>query len=331
MSDKIDFVLLWVNGNDPDWMSQKKLFNAVDAEGACENRFRDWDNLQYWFRGIETFAPWVNRIHLVTCGHYPEWLNREHPKLHLVNHSDYIPPQYLPTFNSNVIELLLHKLPDLAEQFVLFNDDMFFTSNVNSGSFFKNGRPCDQALMGIISPSTMFSYIKMNNISVINKHFKKRSVIKKHPLHFFHYRYGLLQNLKNAILCLWEDFSGMNDPHLPIAYNKKTFEDVWAQESELLSSICNHRFREKTDLSHWLFRYWRLMKGEFTPAAQVGKTFLLSTDDRQNAKIYAAIRKGKYKTICINDSDMNIDFERVQKELIGAFDAILPNKSAFEI
>ena len=73
------------------------------------------------------------------------------------------------------------------------------------------------------------------------------------------------------------------------------------------------------------------MKGEFTPAAQVGKTFLLSTDDRQNAKIYAAIRKGKYKTICINDSDMNIDFERVQKELIGAFDAILPNKSAFEI
>lgn len=34
-----------------------------------EERYRDWDNLQYWFRGVEKFAPWVRKIHFVTWGH----------------------------------------------------------------------------------------------------------------------------------------------------------------------------------------------------------------------------------------------------------------------
>ena len=37
------------------------------------------------------------------------------PKLKLVSHKDYIPAEYLPTFNSNVIELWLHKIPELRK------------------------------------------------------------------------------------------------------------------------------------------------------------------------------------------------------------------------
>lgn len=34
-------------------------------------RYRDWENLKYWFRGVETFAPWVNKVYFITYGHIP--------------------------------------------------------------------------------------------------------------------------------------------------------------------------------------------------------------------------------------------------------------------
>ena len=100
MEATIDFVLMWVDGNDPEWQKEKSLYES-DTNGDKRNiRFRDWDNLQYWFRGVEKYAPWVNKIHFVTWGHLPSWLNTEHPKLNVVKHSDFIPKEFLPTFNS---------------------------------------------------------------------------------------------------------------------------------------------------------------------------------------------------------------------------------------
>ena len=71
----IDFIMIWVDGNDPEWQKEKRKYQPGDAADDREIRYRDWDNLQYWFRAVEKFAPWVNRIHFVTCGHLPKWLN----------------------------------------------------------------------------------------------------------------------------------------------------------------------------------------------------------------------------------------------------------------
>ena len=114
MEEKIDFVVLWVDGTDPQWQQERILFCPENSDnGSSENRYRDWGLMKYWFRCVEKYAPWVHRIFFVTNGQIPEWLNIEHPKLRLVKHKDYIPQKYLPTFNSNVIELWLHHIPDL--------------------------------------------------------------------------------------------------------------------------------------------------------------------------------------------------------------------------
>ena len=88
---QIDFVIPWVDGNDPEWIKEKNAFSNVITENddVRDIRFRDWETLKYWFRGVEEYAPWVNRIHFVTWGHVPKWLNTEHPKIHIVNHRDY--------------------------------------------------------------------------------------------------------------------------------------------------------------------------------------------------------------------------------------------------
>ena len=67
---------------------------------------------------MEQYAPWVNKVYLVTNGTFPEWVNAECPKLVLVRHEDYIPEKFLPTFSSHTIELNMDKIPGLSEHFV---------------------------------------------------------------------------------------------------------------------------------------------------------------------------------------------------------------------
>lgn len=144
--DKIDFVLPWVDGSDSAWIKQRNEYLGIKNDQTQDSRFRDWENLQYWFRGVEKFAPWVNHIYFVTWGHIPSWLNTDHPKLTVVKHEDYIPKQYLPTFSSHPIELNMHRIRGLSEQFVYFNDDTFIINKMEPEDFFRNGLPRDYCI-----------------------------------------------------------------------------------------------------------------------------------------------------------------------------------------
>ena len=143
MDEKIDFIVTYLDSEDTDWIKAKAENDGSDVVEALNSaaRYRNLDNFQYWFRSVERYAPWVNKIHLVTWGHVPEWLNTAHPKLNIINHEDYIPEKYLPTFNSNVIELNYDRIDNLAEQFVNFNDDMFLNADTKPSDFFVNGLP----------------------------------------------------------------------------------------------------------------------------------------------------------------------------------------------
>ena len=57
-NESIDFVITWVDGDDPKWKKEKEQYSKKNDS----KRFRDWDNLQYWFRAVEKYAPWVINI-----------------------------------------------------------------------------------------------------------------------------------------------------------------------------------------------------------------------------------------------------------------------------
>ena len=143
--EKIDFVIAWVDGNDPEWRKQKNEYSPSKETDSSNIRYRDMEILKYWFRAVCEYAPWVNKVHFITWGHLPEWMNTECEKLHIVNHKDYIPEKYLPTFSSHPIELNIHRIKGLTERFVYFNDDMLLNDYVSPDYFFKKGLPCDFA------------------------------------------------------------------------------------------------------------------------------------------------------------------------------------------
>ena len=52
--EKIDFVMLWVNEKDPEWQKEKnkyeqKELNEHENVDNSKIRYRDWENLKYWF------------------------------------------------------------------------------------------------------------------------------------------------------------------------------------------------------------------------------------------------------------------------------------------
>lgn len=222
MNDKIDFVIIWVDGNDDKWREVRSNYKSDFTNDTNVHRYRDWDNLQYWFRGVEKFAPWVNNIYFVTWGHLPSWLNIKHPKLKIVKHEDFIPKEYLPTFSANPIELNLHRIDGLSNNFVYFNDDMFLIKDVNENVFFKNNLPCDSAIMNVhcYNIEEMFIMTPFRNIGIINKHFKMKEVLKKSPTKWFNFKYGL-NVLRNFI-----------------SYHVLDFQDYY-------SNICQLRFQKK--------------------------------------------------------------------------------------
>ena len=136
--EDIDAVYLWVDGSDPKHIALRRKYagqHATKHDGA--NRWADHDELKYSLRSLATFAPWIRTVHIVTNGQVPVWMNTDNPRVRLVTHQQiYKWPQHLPTFNSRSIETHLHRIPDLAERFLYFNDDNFLGAPCTPDTFF---------------------------------------------------------------------------------------------------------------------------------------------------------------------------------------------------
>lgn len=330
-NNKIDFVLLWVDDKDEEWQKRKNAYLSEDVNKITSNKYRDWDNLKYWFRGVEKFAPWVNQIFFVTCNQKPEWLNENHPKLKLVNHSDFIDKECLPTFNTNAIEINLGKIKELSEQFVLFNDDVFLLKETKPTDFFEKGLPKDCYFEHPdITPfyGETYQNFLLNNKGIINTHFNKREQIKKNWRKIYNIKYGIRVNVINFILSKWkEGYIGFYNPHFSQPYLKSTFNKIYEKEKEKVDITSKSKFRSYYDISEYLMRYWNLVEGNFVPSKDIGKAFNIGKDMEE---IKNVIENQKYKVACFNDSIEDIDFEYCKKEIINSFEKILPQKSMFE-
>lgn len=332
--DKIDFVILWVDGNDSEWLKEKNKYKVEKNDITNTiNRYRDWNLLRYWFRGVERFAPWVNKIHFITWGHIPEWLDTSNQKINIVRHEDIIPQEYLPTFNSNVIQYYLHKIKGLTEKFVMFDDDMFIIKDVKESDFFVGDKICDVYSEEPIWNSKMgdkYPHCLLNNMQVVNTNYSKTRVYFKNIFKYFNLKYGFELNFKTLILMPFPQFTGIYSQHICQSYTKKYYEKFWGYCEQYLKEASKNKFRESTDYSTFLVRYMELLDGNFVPRRiKFGKRFEINKKCINN--ICTAIEKQKYNIICINDSNNDYDFKTIQKRLKDSFEEILPNKSNFEL
>ncbi|MBS9766635.1 MAG: Stealth CR1 domain-containing protein [Flavobacteriaceae bacterium] len=307
MEQKIDLVYLWVDGNDPKWLEKRQKFQKEDT--CILGRYQDNQELKYSLRSIEKNMPWVRKIFIVTDNQRPSFINENHPKIQFVNHSEIMPKEILPTFNSVVIEYFIYKIPDLSEKFLLANDDCFVNKKLTPDFFFKED--------GL--PIVRMRYDAFHKIKLELKIWLNRPV-NNYRLSIGN-AYRLMEKKFNVF------YKGMPHHNLD-GYLKSTYreavEEVFHKE---LSPIFQHRFREDTDIQRILFNYYSLTikKGHLKFVNRKESCRFMTT---KSANFYHYIKKYDPILFCLNDTEGATDEDR--KKVSPFLESLFPEKSTFE-
>ena len=334
----VDFVVSWVDGNDPEWIKEKRKYELVlDDDKKIANpdaRYRDWEMFHYWFRAVEKYAPWVRNVFLLTCGHVPEWLDTSHPKLKIIRHSEFIPAEYLPTFSSHTIELNMWRIEELSEHFVYFNDDMLLTAPVKKSVFFTKGLPKYCPLTRpkyTFNDMTVFEYVLMNKTGLFNSDIDFREVIKQHPEKWI---YPFKSAISKYNMRTFKDgyLSGMRFTHVCTPYRKSSMSECAKKYSEKIHKTSRNKFRTYLDVNHQIFQIWEMVNAEFVPVEDFYLGRLVNVRRERMDLLRDCVLKEQNKCVCINDNDAltEEDFNLLKPRVIAMLEEKFPERSGFE-
>lgn len=293
----MDIVITYVDGLDPLW---QKDYSEFVGGNVMEKRFRDWGTLRYLMRGIAKFIPFVRKVHLVVAreSQVPQWVDRSH--VNVVLHSDIIPQQFLPVFNSTAIEVFLHRIPDLDEEVLYFNDDMFPVRPCRHEDFFRDGR----AVIGM----SRRLYVGGNDF---NHHIHNSDCMARRTA-------GVRRS----------PFS-MRPQHICYALLRSSCEEVFrANEAEILASVT--RLRDNRNVNVYLYSDYIHHSGRSVNTRISKKHFSMATASID--KICGFLKAPTHDFVCINDVQMpDKKYRMSRKRLLEAFDSLFPEKSSYEL
>lgn len=249
----VDVVFTWVDDKDPVWKNKCDHFKGVINEDAAlysrnSARFCDHNEIEYSIKCVLKYLPWVRFIYLITDGQNPRWLNEElNEKIRVIDHKEIIPGEYLPTFNSHVIEAYLFKIEDLSENFLYFNDDVFVARPLPVEHFFRSN--------GIAS-----LFVSQKRISEM---FRKggRETPTMHA------------SLAGQRL-LFDKFSQVADfslVHTYVPLKKSSYEECWRVFHKEILSFLPNKFRTNKDLNMatFLVPWFSYFQGKSFPVRDI--------------------------------------------------------------
>lgn len=323
----VDLVYLWVDGDDPEWRQKRSLYmpsmpkDKPTPNSHSEARWRDNDELLFSLRSVERYAPWINHIYIITDAQCPKWLDRNHPKISIVDHRDILPAEALPVFSSHAIESCVYKIPGLSEHFILGNDDTFFGAPTTPDVFFKpDGSPI---------------------VRLLGSRFKRRRAR----------RGGNYARVLCHMQELVSDTFGKSIPYAPHhnfdAYRKGDYEYCVALMREAWERTAHSRFRTNDDMQRCFVSYYVIATGKakmrkisrynringptsFVRAILSGH---YASDSRMIQLVSPDYRKEmeKYNPLmfCMNDGESVVDSDR--SRMVEFLEAMFPEKSTFEL
>ena len=340
--DKIDIVIPWVDGSDTKWQEKKNKFDINGNNLTIDNdmRYRDWGTLKYVLRSIEKNIPWYNKIYIITEGHYPKWLNLQNTKIKLVTHKDiYHDKSHLPTFSSPSIEMNLENIDGLSEKFIYFNDDMIVLRPLEKERFFYNNKPVDFLSHGWLARNKLFDKLRgmnvwahsiKNNIDLINK---ECSVDNLTPEQLYHHSYNWKVKLSNLLLDkVYKKFLWLEHWHHPQPYLRSTLASVKQVFLQEMMVCSKNRFRHKSDLNQYIYRYWQLASGNFHPYKHDDGLYA-KIENKKDMDAFV-LDMDKYAFGCPNDSVSDSISSEEQKYIIyrleEKLEKLFPEKSSLE-
>lgn len=188
----IDLVIAYVDNQDLVWRNTYINFckknrlnqNIVDL---LSSRYGGINFINYQMKLVSKNMPWVKNIYLLLSN--IEQKPKDLPNnCKIILHHEFIPQQFLPTFNSTTIEMFLWNIKGLSEYFIYANDDMLPTSKLKPSDFFDSGKiKIKWRLDDFYFSSTMYAYQCRNNCIALTKRLgiKWDNMKMLRPIHSF--------------------------------------------------------------------------------------------------------------------------------------------------
>ena len=293
----MDAVITYVDGNDPVW---KKDYEATTNVPVMDKRFRDWGTLKYLLRGIEAKMPFIRNVYLVVShpSQVPEWADRE--QLKIVLHKDIIPAEFLPTFNCNPIEMHLHRIPGMDEEYIYFNDDMFPIGDCKPTDFFRDGRPVIGYYTHLFA-SGMYKKICRNSDRLARK------ALGMKPSCFF-----------------------TRPQHICSPMLKSQCEELYAKVEDEIRKTSATRTRTEENLNQYLFLDYMNYKGLVIREKISNKHFSVAVASPDSLRDF--LHNPTRNLVCINDVRLSEErYEQLRGAILDAFQSTFPSKSRFEL
>lgn len=292
----MDVVITYVDGNDPVWQQDYQKYTNVPV---MQKRFRDWGTLKYLLRGIEVNMPFIRNVYLVVShpSQVPAWADTSNLKI--VLHEDIIPEEYLPTFNCNPIELHLHRIEGLDDEYLYFNDDMYPVGKCVPEDFFEGGK----AKIGYY----------------------------KHLLAFGMYK-KICKNsdrLARKALGMSSSIWFVRPQHIPSPMIRQECDMLYSLVKDEVHKTSASRTRTEDNLNQYLFLDYMYYKGRLVSEAISNKHISVALTSVSRLK--EAILQPKGKMLCVNDVHLSDRrYEELRSAMLEAFEKKFPQKSRFE-
>lgn len=297
----IDIVYTWVNNKDMDW--QKNWASNFPGINYEADRFTNNDELRYSLRSLYKYAPWVNKVYIVSNCKPPEWLSTEHPLITWVDHVEIFPDaQSLPTFNSHAIESCLHRIKGLSEHFIYLNDDFFLTTPCRPGNFFDSyDRPkifFELSATACPDDNGLADYIhaSKNSSELIYGLFQYR------PLH--------------------------QHKHVPYALRRSILAELESKFPDTFERTRNAKIRSKTDINVVSFLFQHYANATGRASISEATNFIAKPNN-----IYKLLNNNstKYQFICINDGGESATDQAYKKQALTLFQERFSEKAPWEV
>lgn len=309
----IDAVYTWVDGADMAWLERKSAALAalgIVTEDAATSaaRFRNRDELRYSLRSIDMHGPWIRNIYLITDQQVPAWLDINHPRVRVVDHTEIFGMSgSLPTYNSHAIESRMHHIEGLSEHFLYFNDDIFL------------GRP--------VQPSLFY----LSNGQA--KHFTSSNAIPMSPItEGDEFSRMAAKNNRELIQQMFGRTLVNSFVHAPHPLRRSVMFDLETHFPEAMARTAHAQLRSPTDVStasslHHYFGYYT----ERSVPGGLSAGFVNVGLSEQLKKLNTLLTARSNDTFCLNDfHDGDVSEDEQDAILAGFLPSYFPIASQFE-
>ncbi|RHY24953.1 hypothetical protein DYB32_008600 [Aphanomyces invadans] len=317
---RMSIVYTWVNGSVPCYRACRHRFGGDDAVGG--SRDREIGELKYSIRSVLRFLPWFEgTVYIVTPGHAPLWLNQSHPRIHVIHQDTLIPSaatSNVPTFNTNVVEQFLYRIPGLSDLFMHFNDDYILTAHVRPHDLFT----CDGGIRILHEPAIIPRPRPMEHSS---RGAWMQSVLATRDAIDAKLGYTATHHFLK---------------HAPFVYSRRAFARLHQIFSHELRATWRHRFRSPHDMNVPLLHHgYMLAQGRIElgipadappPSPEFQLVMLTDTNQDFVKRIFAAVLRRQHgaKLLALNDEYTDMAVVDTVRTFLAAF---LPDASPFEL